>query len=73
MKILVLVHNFSARRKSGERRVLLLRLLTLQEGPYLGPPPPSYHDLRRSTDVQAMLSPYRIEVDINRQNVCDEP
>jgi hypothetical protein len=53
--------------------VLLLRLLALQEGPYLGAPPPSYHDLIWSTDVQAMLSPYRSEVDINRQDVCDEP
>jgi hypothetical protein len=34
--------------------------------------PPSYYGLRRSTDVQAMLSPYRIAFDINRQNPCDE-
>jgi hypothetical protein len=30
------------------------------------PLPRSHYGLRRSTDVQAMLSPYRIEVDINR-------
>jgi hypothetical protein len=34
--------------------------------------PPSRHGLRRATDVQAMLSPHRIEENIIRQNLCAE-
>jgi hypothetical protein len=46
-----------------------LRLLALQDGPYLGAAAAVTPWLASLADMQAMLSPYRIEVDINRQNL----
>ena len=62
----VLVNNHSPHRRSRRCAFFYCDFWRSKRRHIWGPPPLPYHGLRRSTDVQAMLSAPRIEVDINR-------
>jgi hypothetical protein len=75
-KTAVLVNNYSSisipHRPAGQAGFFCCDFWRSRRRHIWGRPRRPYHGLGRPTDVKAMLSPYRIEVDINRQNLCVE-